>query len=249
MWDIASIIVYGIGENKMLDLGGYSKLPKTSAAAFIITIIVVVILLIIPYITRGQEGSAGVGVLNVPPEYSETRIVTEDGIMKVYLTISDYNSWSDIYNVTVTIENDDTINALFIFNHYENKTSTTPLAEFEEKIGKNYLIENKCKYLHSDKTDTVSDRCLLHLIFAFYPVPGNQLTILTYDKGGLSAKTYVEYNVEGIPRSTSLIMLPWMTTPIEFSADTLDALAVAFATTATCVIIIRRLKPRGQKST
>ena len=228
----------------MLDPGGYSKLPKISAAAFIMTIIV--ILLIIPHITRGQEGSAGVGVLNVPPEYSETRIVTEDGIMKVYLTISDYNSWSDIYNVTVTIENGDTINALFIFRHYENKTSTTPLAEFEEKIGKNYLIENKCKYLHSEKTDTVSDRCLLHLVFAFYPVPGNQLTILTYDKGGLSAKTYIEYNVEGIPRSTSLIMLPWMTTPIEFPADTLDALAVAFATTVTSAIILKKSKSKEE---
>jgi len=230
----------------MLDLRRYSKLSKTSVAAFIM---VIVILLIIPYITMGQEGSAGVGVLNVPPEYSETRIVTEDGIMKIYLTISDYNSWSDIYNVTVTIENDNTINALFLFRHYESKTSIFSLAEFEEKIGKNYLIESKCKYLHSDKTDTVSDRCLLHLVFAFYPVPGNKLTILTYDKGGLSAKTYIEYNVEGVPRSTSLIMVPWMTTPVEFPVDTLDALAVAFATTATCVIIIRRLKPRGQKST
>ena len=230
----------------MLDLRRYSKLSKTSVAAFIM---VIVILLIIPYITMGQEGSAGVGVLNVPPEYSETRIVTEDGIMKIYLTISDYNSWSDIYNVTVTIENDNTINALFLFRHYESKTSIFPLAEFEEKIGKNYLIESKCKYQHSDKTDTVSDRCLLHLVFAFYPVPGNKLTILTYDKGGLSAKTYIEYNVEGVPRSTSLIMVPWMTTPVEFPVDTLDALAVAFATTATCVIIIRRLKPRGQKST
>jgi hypothetical protein len=230
----------------MLDLKRYSKLPKTLVAAFITAI---VILLLISYITAGQEGSAGVGVLNVPPEYSETRIVPEDGIMKIYLTISDYNSWGDIYNVTVTIENEDTITALFVFRHYENKTTFIPLAEFKEKIGKNYLIVSECKYSHSDKTDTVSDRCLLHLVFAFYPVPGNRLTILTYDRGGLFAKTYVEYNVEGIPRSTGLIMLPWMSIPIEFPADTLDALAVAFAATATCIVIIRKLKPRGREST
>ena len=55
----------------MLDLEMYSKLPKISIAALIM---IIIILLSISYITMGQEGSAGVGVLNVPPEYSETRV-------------------------------------------------------------------------------------------------------------------------------------------------------------------------------
>ena len=115
-----------------------------------------------------QAGSAGVGVLNVPPEYSETRIVTEDGIKKIYLTISDYNSWEDIYTTTVTIKNGDTVTASFVFRQYETTTSFTPVGEFKEEVGNNYLVVNKCSYSHSDKTDTVSDRCLLHVVFAFY---------------------------------------------------------------------------------
>ena len=184
-----------------------------------------------------QAGSAGVGVLNVPPEYSETRIVTEDGIKKIYLTISDYNSWRDIYTTTVTIKNGDAVMASFVFRQYENTDSVISFGEFEEKEGEDYLIVNKCSYSHSDKTDTVSDRCLLHVVFAFRSIPGTQLTILTYDHGGLYAKTHVEYDVEGMPRSPNRIMLPGVSTPIDFSLYTLDALALAFAVTVTAVFI------------
>jgi hypothetical protein len=184
-----------------------------------------------------QAGSAGVGVLNVPPEYSETRIVTEDGIKKIYLTISDYNSWEDIHTTTVTIKNGDALMASFVFRQYENTASVIPLWEFEETEGKDYLLVNKCSYSHSDKTDTVSDRCLLHVVFAFRSIPGTQLTILTYDYGELYAKTHVEYDVEGMPRSTDMIMLPWTPTPVDLSLYTLNALAIAFAVTVTAVFI------------
>ncbi len=187
-----------------------------------------------------QAGSAGIGVLNVPPEYSEIEIVTEDGIKKIYLTISDYNSWGDIYTTIVTIKNGDAIMASFVFRQYENTDSVIPLGEFEETEGKDYLIVNKCSYSHSDKTDTVSDRCLLHVVFAFYPVLGTQLTILTYDHGGLYAKTHVEYDVEGMPRRTDMIILPGASTPIEFSLYTLDALAIAFGVTVTAVFIRKK---------
>ena len=196
-----------------------------------------------------QGSSAGVGVLNVPPEYSETKIVTEDGIIKIYLTISDYNSWEDIYTTTVTIKNRDVVTASFVFRQYETTTSFLPIAEFKEEIGKNYLILNECSCSHSDKTDTVSDRCPLYVVFSFHPVPGTQLTISTHDRGGLSANTYVAYSMEGVSRSTNMILLPWMPNPIEFSIYTLDALAVAFATTATAVTLRGRLTNIRRRST
>ena len=205
---------------------------------FIVVLMSFVSTIILSY--NVQAGSAGVGVLNVPPEYSEIRIVTEDGIKKIYLTISDYNSWRDISTTTVTIKNGDVVTASFVFRQYENTASVIPLGEFEEKEGKNYLIVNKCSYSHSDKTDTVSDRCLLYLVFAFYPVLGTQLTILTYDHGGLYAKTYEEYDVEGMPRSPDMIMLPGVSTPVEFSLYTLNALAIAFAVTVTAVFIRKK---------
>jgi len=191
---------------------------------------------------QGSGGSAGVGVINVPPEYSVARIVTEDGVKKIYLTISDYNNWRDIYTTTVTIKNRDVVIASFIFRQYETIDSFTPIAEFQETTNTRYLLVNKCSYSHSDKSDSVSDRCLLDIVFAFYPVPGTQLSIVTHDRGGLSALTYVEYDIEGFPRSTTMILLPWMSTPIDFSAYTIDALAVAFAVTVAAVILRKRMK-------
>lgn len=198
--------------------------------------------IIFSFNVQGSDGSAGVGVINVPPEYSVAKIVTEDGIKKIYLTISDYNSWKDIYTTTVTIKNRDVVTASFVFKQYETIDSFTPIAEFQETTNTRYLLVNKCSYSHSDKNDSVSDRCLLDIVFAFYPVPGTQLSIVTHDRGGLSALTYVEYDIEGFPRSTTMILLPWMSTPIEFSVYTIDALAIAFAITIIAVILRKRRK-------
>ena len=51
-----------------------------------------------------NAGSAGVGVLNVPPQYSMIRLVQQNNNIRIYLTISDYNSWEDIYSVSVVLE-------------------------------------------------------------------------------------------------------------------------------------------------
>ena len=48
---------------------------------------------------EASAGEAGVGVLNVPPKYSMIRVVQQDKFIRVYLTISDYNSWEDIFTV------------------------------------------------------------------------------------------------------------------------------------------------------
>lgn len=191
---------------------------------------------------QGSGGSAGVGVINVPPEYSVAKIVTEDGIKKIYLTISDYNNWKDIYTTTVTIKNRDVVTASFVFRQYETIDSFTPIAEFQETTNTRYLLVDKCSYSHSDTTDSISDRCLLNIVFAFYPVPGTQLSIVTHDRDGLSALAYVEYDIEGFPRSTTMILLPWMSTPIDFPAYTIDALAVAFAVTIIAIILRKRRK-------
>lgn len=213
-----------------------------------ILISIIFILLIISSINV-QGGSAGVGVVNVPPEYSDIKIITEEGIKKIYLTISDYNSWADVYNIKVTIKNAGENSAMFVFRQYKSLASFTPVVEFNEEIGDNYLITEECSASHSDKTETISERCLLHIVFAFQPIPHTELTILTKDRGGLSAHTWVEFDREGIPRSPGMILLPWMLNPIEFSRYTLDALAIAIAATATAVIIKKRILEIRSQST
>jgi hypothetical protein len=57
----------------------------------------------------------------------------------------------------------------------------------------------------------------------------------------------VEYDIEGMPRGTDIIMLPWQPTPVEFSLYTLDALALAFAVTATAVFIRKQQEEMKKK--
>ncbi len=202
----------------------------TVILAFIISITIV-------FSININASKAGIGVLNVPPEYSITRVVQEDNIVKIYLTLSDYNSWEDIYNVSVALENKGTTIAFFKFKQYANLSSFDKIAEFSEEIGKSYLITGQCTYSHSNKIETIADRCLLNLLFVFYSVPCTRLNILTYDRGGLMARTHIDYTVEGVSRSDKTIMPPWMNIPIDLSIYTLDALAIAFAVTVTGVFI------------
>jgi hypothetical protein len=218
---------------------------KKIVFVFILTLFVSLIVTSI----KVQAGSAGVGVVNVPPEYSDIKIITEDGIKKIYLTISDYNSWSDVYTVEVTIKNGGETSALFEFRQYTSLASYTPTVEFKEEVGNKYLILDECSASHSDKTETISERCLIHIVFAFQPIPQTELIILTKDRGGLHAHTWVEFDRDGVPRSPGMIFLPWMLNPIEFSRYTLEALTIAIAATATAVIIKKRvLEKRGQST-
>ncbi len=196
-----------------------------------------------------QAGSAGVGVVNVPPEYSDIKIITEEGIKKIYLTISDYNSWADVYTVKVTIKNGGETSALFEFRQYTSLASFTPIIEFNEEVGNNYLIIGECSATHSDNTETISERCLIHIVFAFQPIPQRELMILTKDRGGLQAHTWVEFDAEGVPRSPGMILLPWMLNPIDLSRYTLEALAIAIATTTTAVIVKKKVLEIRRQST
>jgi hypothetical protein len=62
-----------------------------------------------------KAGEAGVGVINVPPKFTLIRIVQQDDFIRVYLTLSDYNSWADIYNVSITLEDSGINRAQFLF--------------------------------------------------------------------------------------------------------------------------------------
>ena len=69
------------------------------------------------------DGQAGVGVINVPPNYADIQIVERNGFIRIYLTVSDYNSWGDIYMVEINLEDNDRSIASFIFKQYETADS------------------------------------------------------------------------------------------------------------------------------
>lgn len=211
---------------------------KKPTSSFKIALLVIFFFIITHYAV--SAGETGVGVINVPPEYSFIELKQESGLITASLIISDYNSWSDIYSIQVSIEYNEVENTQFIFKQYETKQSFTKINQFSESSEESYLLIDQCSYSHSQETKSVSDRCLLQVIFVYYPLPCTQLSIITTDRGGLQAATHIEYNAEGSLRSEQSIIIPGVKEPIDLSHTTIDAFALSCAVTYIAYLFKRK---------
>ena len=91
------------------------------------------------------SGQAGVGVLNAPTKFGSVRIEKQDSFFRVYLTVSDYNSFSDVYDVTIILEDNDVEMASFNFRQYEDVESYQKINEFSQSsAGDDLLSLEKC---------------------------------------------------------------------------------------------------------
>jgi len=200
------------------------------------------LLTLLYFIESVDAGRAGVGVLNVSPEYRSTRIIQGEGIVKVYLTVSDYNSWRDVYQIDLFVEDRGVTRAHFRFKHYESTTQYNEINKFSEMEGNNYLLLDECSASHSSTDKTVDDRCLLNVVFAFTPVPrSTRILVITYDRGGLIADTSVEYNnTAGNFRNANYIVPFWMDSPVRIPSDLIDVISISTALTAAAVMLVRR---------
>ena len=164
---------------------------------------------------NASAGQAGVGVLNVPPKFAMVRIVQQDDSIRVYLTVSDYNSWEDIYAVRVILEDYGTETAEFLFKQYEDTTSYNKINEFSETSGgTNLLTKEKCSYGHSDKKETVAERCNFELLFVFHVSWFSNLNIIVEDREGLTATMDLNYNTGELMRRSDIIVIPGLYDPI-----------------------------------
>lgn len=157
-------------------------------------------------------GQAGVGVINVPPKYGYIRVEEQDNFIRVYLNISDYNSWADINNVTVTIENYGAVISTFIFTQYRSLDSYVEINEFSEVPAHMHLLDvEKCFFEKSSKKETVDERCDIAIRFVFQKTFLTGLHIKINDRTGSSpAEAYLSYNTEESMRSGSTLVIPWI---------------------------------------
>ena len=102
---------------------------------------------------NANAGNAGVGVQNVLPKYGMIRLVQVDNSIRIYITTSDYNSWQDIYTVSVILEDYGAETAKFTYKQYEDDTSYQIIDEFSESGGRDLLIEEKCSFNHAKERD------------------------------------------------------------------------------------------------
>jgi hypothetical protein len=159
-----------------------------------------------------HAGQAGVGVINVPPKYGYIRVEDQGNYLRVYLNISDYNSWADIYNVTVTLDNYGTTLSTFCFQQYQSLDSYIEMNEFSETPATNHLLDiEKCFFEKSNEKETVDERCDIAVRFVFQKTSFTGLTIAINDRDGSDpAEAYITYNTEETLRSGNTLVIPWI---------------------------------------
>lgn len=188
----------------------------------------------------GVAGQAGVGVLNVPPTFSSIRIMQQDNDIRVYLSVSDYNSWEDIYQVTISLEDNGLAVAEFYYQQYKDRTSWIKTNEFNEtSVGNGLLVTTKCSVYHSNERITIADRCNLELLFVFRTEWFTRLNIVVSDREGATATTQIDYNADEMIRDSKLIFIPGIDEPFSISVPAyfLNIISLLIATLGTFIVM------------
>jgi len=163
-----------------------------------------------------SASQAGVGVVNVPPKYGKLRILQHEGTIRVYIIVSDYNSWGDIFEISVTLEDKNSGQdfAKFVYKQYSSKDSFEKVDWFNETVSNDLLIREKCSFETSDKKNSIDDRCDIELLFVFKTTWFSRLKIVVKDREGDQSTSEIDYYpYEGTPdetyRSENIIIIPW----------------------------------------
>jgi hypothetical protein len=184
---------------------------------------------------HASAGEAGVGVINVPPKYGYIRVEEQGNFIRVYLNISDYNSWADISNVSITLENYGTKLSTFLFEQYASLDSYVEINTFSETPKKSHLLEiEKCFFEKSNQKETIDERCDISIRFVFQKTFFTGLSIVINDRAGSApAEAYIYYNSEESLRSGNTIVIPWIGVQITLNIPPylVDLIAIILATT------------------
>jgi len=195
-----------------------------------------------PSTSAGSSGKAGVGVLNVPPQFNEIRLIPQGSFIRAYITCSDYNSWEDILSVSITLEKSGQEIHKFSYKQFSDKTSYEKINAFvEEPDESSLLVTKKCSYEATTNGETVEERCYLYLLMVFYSTSFTSIKILITDRGGSTATSEIDYTSEELARSEYVITFPGPDGPtsVEVSPYLLDLIALILAIVGTYIVAKR----------
>ena len=195
-----------------------------------------------PKVYAKSSGQAGVGVLSAPPQFSMIRLVQQDDFIRAYITVSDINSWEDIFSVEIILKNLDTNIAKFSFQQYIDQDSWEKINAFEETSDENnILVLKKCSYDTTDLEEILGG-CYLNLIFVFEAIQFSNLDINAYDRGGANSTLELDYSSQDIFRSGDIIIIPGIgkSFSINIPGYILDIIALIISTIGTWYVIKKR---------
>lgn len=155
------------------------------------TVLVLVILSLSLLPVEGRE--PGVTVINVPPEFSAIDIGSANGLHRIDVLVSDYNSWGDIFRVDVEILNAARSPvARVVFQQYDNNESLQGNPRFVETLGA-ILVWSLSSHRTTANATTIAERSEVRITFVITPVTGRWLVVTATDLAGLVAVAQVEY--------------------------------------------------------
>lgn len=187
----------------------------------------------------GNNGQTGVGVFSAPPQYSIIRLVQQGDDIRVYITVSDINSWKDIYSVSIVLEDLGVEKAEFLYKQYEDETDWEIINEFSEKSKENnLLVTKKCSYDHSDKEEILTG-CYLNILFVFHTTWFTRLNIIASDRGGATSTLQLDYTSEDLMRRGDIIIIPGLdeSMAVEIPPYLLDIIALIIAAIGTRYVV------------
>ena len=208
-------------------------------AIFTLFISIIFLFSIFSAVNVDAGGKAGVGVESPPPQFNEIRLVQHENTIRVYLTVTDINSWEDIHSVSIILEDAGVEKAKFIFEQYKDVSTWDKINEFSE-ISKenNLLVTKKCSFDTLNKEDTLKG-CYLNLLFVFETTWFTQIKIIASDRGGATASLELDYSSEDIIRSGDIIIIPGIneSVTIQIPPYLLDLIALLIASFSTWYIV------------
>jgi len=201
-----------------------------------VLLVLTVLLILYPV----KAGKAGVGVLNVTPTYKYIKLVNGEYATELRLSISDYNSWKDIWKVEVLAESKGKTCALFTFLHYTDEHSFDEVNIFKEEEGEGYLLLDLCDVKRSLSEKSIDDRCLINVSFIFKPIPYcTKLIVNAYDRENKKASIEIDYGLYEGQRNKDIIVPFWTGEPIRISPDIPDVIAGSVSVTSVAFIVLR----------
>ena len=149
-------------------------------------------ILLLSATASANPDATGVSVQNVSPEITFIHFSSVNDSTVVNITVSDYNSWKDVYRVTVEIWGDDGPLAVVTYTQYTTRSNWTMADHFNESVG-DYFIPSESGVRRPSGNETVKDLCEMEIVFTFKPIRAKNLIVNIEDRGGMNAGARVDY--------------------------------------------------------
>jgi len=159
--------------------------------AYIVPLCILSLFLLSSY-TLANPNAGGVSVQNVSPEITFIHFSSLNDSTVVNITVSDYNSWRDIYSITVEIIGDDGPICVVNYTQHTTRSNWTISDHFNETIG-NYFIPSESRVQRSSGNETVKDLCEMQILFTFEPIRARSLIVTVEDRSGMTALARADY--------------------------------------------------------